>query len=118
PGLGFGIDRCFRVVATPTSGRRRAAFVSKDVSLAVVTAVLGLLTAGVLALINNWINIRAGVDENLRSRRLDQYPALWLATAVVSRWPREVVSRGLLDDLLRWLSTWYSERGSIFLSDQ
>ena len=59
---------------------------SKDVSLAVVTAVLGLLTAGVLALINNWINIRAGVDENLRSRRLDQYPALWLATAVVSRW--------------------------------
>ena len=38
---------------------------SSDVSLAVITAVLGLLTAGVLALINNWINVRAGVDEDL-----------------------------------------------------
>jgi len=92
--------------------------VSKDVSLAVVTAVLGLLTAGVLALINNWINIRAGVDENLRSRRLDQYPALWSATAVVSRWPRAVVSRGALEDLHRRLRSWYYEQGGLFLSEQ
>jgi hypothetical protein len=54
--------------------RRRGGSLSGDVSLAVVTAVLGLLTAGVLAVINNGINLRAGVDEDLRTRRLTSRP--------------------------------------------
>jgi hypothetical protein len=92
--------------------------VSGDISLAVVTAVLGLLTAGVLAVVNNWINARAGVDENLRTRRLEQYPALWSATAAVSRWPSAVVSRGSLEDLHRTLRSWYYGQGGLFLSEQ
>jgi hypothetical protein len=91
---------------------------SSDVSLAVVTAVLGLLTAGVLALIDNWINVRAGVDENLRTLRLTRYPALWEATAAVSHWPRAVVDRGALEDLHRTLRSWYYEQGGLFLSEQ
>lgn len=91
---------------------------SSDVSLAVITAVLGLLTAGVLALINNWINVRAGVDEDLRERRLKEYPALWTATGAVSRWPRAVVNRSTLDELHRTLRSWYYAQGGLFLSEQ
>jgi hypothetical protein len=91
---------------------------SSEVSLAVVTAVLGLVTAGVLALINHWVNVRAGVDESLRARRLEHYPALWVATAAVSRWPRSVVNRAALENLHRTLRSWYYGQGGLFLSEQ
>ena len=91
---------------------------SSDVSLAVVTAVLGVLTAGVLALINNWVNVRAGTDENLRTHRLERYPDLWTSTAVVSRWPRTTVDRATLEDLHRTLRSWYYGKGGLFLSEQ
>jgi hypothetical protein len=91
--------------------------VAVDLKLAVVTAVLGLLTAGVLALVNSWVNTRAGTDENLRARRLEYYPTLWGATAAVSRWPREPVTRTRLDELHKQLRTWYFGGGGIFLSE-
>lgn len=91
---------------------------SRDVTLAVAAPLLGLVTAAVLALINNWINVRAGVDENLRTQRLKQYPALWGATAAVSRWPSVVVSRSSIEDLHRTLRSWYYEQGGLFLSEQ
>jgi hypothetical protein len=90
---------------------------SRDVSLAVITGILGLLTAGVLALINNWINTRAGIDENLRTERLKLYPTLWSATAAVSRWPRAEVTRGGLEELHRTVRSWYYTEGGLFLSE-
>lgn len=48
-----------------------------DLLLTIVTALLGVLTAAILALINSWISTRAGLDENLREQRLRHYPALW-----------------------------------------
>jgi hypothetical protein len=92
---------------------------SSDLSLAIVTAVLGLLTAGVLALINNWINVRAGRDENLRVLRLQHYPDLWATTEAVSRWrPRTIVDRSGLDDLQRTLGSWYFGQGGLFMSER
>ena len=90
---------------------------STQVWLAIITGLLGLLTAGFLALLNAWISARAGVDENLRSQRLELYPELWSATAAVSRWPRVDVTRGSLDELHRALRSWYYAKGGLFLSE-
>jgi pimeloyl-ACP methyl ester carboxylesterase len=49
--------------------------VPAQIWLAIITGLLGLLTAGFLALLNAWISARAGVDENLRSQRLELYPS-------------------------------------------
>jgi hypothetical protein len=89
---------------------------SSQVLLAIVTGILGLLTAGVLALFNSWIGARAGIDENLRSERLEVYPKLWNTTAAVSRWPRVVVTRGSLEELHGELRSWYYSKGGLFLS--
>jgi hypothetical protein len=91
--------------------------VSAQVWLAIVTGVLSLVTAGFLALLNAWISARAGVDENLRSQRLELYPKLWSATAAVSRWPRVDVTRGSLEELHWALRSWYYARGGLFLSE-
>lgn len=90
---------------------------SAEVTLAVISGVLGLLTAGVLALFNSSISARAGIDENLRAERLDVYPTLWSASAAVSRWPRAEVTRGTLVELHRTLRSWYYARGGLFLSE-
>jgi len=71
-------------------------WMSTHILLVIVTSVLGLITAAILALINSWVSTRAGVDENLRTQRLQCYPALWNATAAVPRWPRAEVTRGNL----------------------
>ncbi|HET9871607.1 MAG TPA: hypothetical protein VFP89_03295 [Propionibacteriaceae bacterium] len=86
------------------------------VSLAVLTAFLGLLSAAILAVVNNWINVRAGVDEDLRTQRLRVYPTLWIATGAVSRWPRTDISRSRLEDLHRDFRSWYFSEGGLFLS--
>ena len=88
-----------------------------ELMLTIVTALVGLLTAGILALINSWIGTRAGLDENLREQRLRHYPALWGATAGVSRWPRAELTREDLQELHRALRAWYYSDGGLFLSE-
>jgi hypothetical protein len=87
--------------------------VSAQVWLAIITGLLGLLTAGFLALLNAWISARPGVDETLRSQRLELYPKLWSSTAAVSRWPRVDGTRGSLDELHRALRSWYYSNGGL-----
>jgi hypothetical protein len=91
--------------------------VSADASVAVVSGVVGLLSAFALALVNSGISARAGVDEELRSKRLTVYPALWEATKAASRWPRSTVSRSDLDELHRNLRKWYYTGGGMYLSE-
>lgn len=61
---------------------------SPEVLRIVITGVVGLVTAFILALVNSWISARAGTDETLRAERLNVYPALWRITAAISKWPR------------------------------
>lgn len=89
---------------------------SAQTLLAVVTGVLALLSAGILALLNGWISGRAGIDENLRSQRLDLYPTLWSITAAVSVWPRNDITRHSLGELHRSLRSWYYTKGGLFMS--
>ena len=91
--------------------------VSTEASVAVLTGVLALLTAGIVALINSWITARAGIDENLRSRRLAAYPELWEATGAVSRWPRTEPTRDDLETLHESYRSWYYTKGGLFMSE-
>src|SRR6266702_3264739 len=90
---------------------------SAQVLLAVVTGVLALLSAGILALLNGYLSGRAGIDENLRSQREELYPALWSATVVLSFWPRGEVTRDSLDELHRTLRSWYFAKGGLYMSE-
>ena len=90
---------------------------SAQISPAIVTGMLALLSAGVLALLNSWISVRAGKDENLRSQRLEFYPTLWSATEVLSRWHRIDVTRDTLEELQQTLRSWYYTKGGLFLSE-
>src|SRR5882757_5711146 len=92
-------------------------WMSTHILLVIVTSVLGLITAAILALINSWVSTRAGVDENLRTQRLQCYPALWNATAAVPRWPRAEVTRGSLEKFHATLRSWYYTDGGLFLSE-
>ena len=47
---------------------------SPEVLRIVITGVVGLVTAFILALVNSWISARAGTDETLRAERLNVYP--------------------------------------------
>ncbi|WP_343968376.1 hypothetical protein [Kribbella koreensis] len=90
---------------------------SSELMRAVVTGVLALLTAGVIALVNSWISTRAGIDENLRDQRLAAYPELWKATGAVPRWPRTEPTRDQLEQLHESYRTWYYSKGGLFMSE-
>ncbi|WP_328322653.1 hypothetical protein OHA70_28050 [Kribbella sp. NBC_00382] len=90
---------------------------STELTRGVVTGVLALLTAGVIALVNSWISTRAGIDENLRDQRLAAYPELWKATGAVPRWPRTEPTRGQLEQLHESYRTWYYSKGGLFMSE-
>lgn len=79
---------------------------------------LALVSAVALALVNSWITARAGIDEELRAQRLTAYPPLWEATSLLSRWPRNDVSREALEDLHREMRGWYYDTGGLFLSER
>lgn len=89
----------------------------EGVLIAVITGVLSLFAAALLALVNSWVGTRAGVDESLRAQRLDVYPPLWSATAAISRWPRMQITRSSLGELHQLLRSWYYSKGGLFLSE-
>src|SRR3954451_821616 len=80
------------------------------------SAAIALVGAAALALVNSWITARAGIDGELRTKRLTVYPPLWMATSAVSRWPRTNLSRASLKQLHDDLRSWYFETGGLFLS--
>jgi hypothetical protein len=91
--------------------------VSSAVLLAIVTGTVGLLSAGILALINSSVSARAGIDENLRAERLKSYPDLWQATEAFARWPRQNVTFASLEGLHKELRSWYFSEGGLFFSE-
>jgi hypothetical protein len=90
---------------------------SAQASLAVLTGLLGLITASVVALVSGSVKSRADVDEGLRAQRLVVYRTLWKSTAAVPRWPRISLTRGGLSTLHRTLRDWYYDEGGLFLSE-
>lgn len=90
---------------------------SHDVSLAVVTAVLGAVSASIAALLAAAVKARQDVDEGLRATRLDVYPALWLDTGFAPRWPRAEVTYAGLATLHTTFRTWYYSTGGLYLSE-
>jgi hypothetical protein len=83
----------------------------------IVTAVLGILVATIVALVNGALSSRASESEGLRTHRLEAYPEVWKLTAAVSRWPRTDISYRDLWALHKSLRTWYFDTGGLFLSE-
>ena len=79
-------------------------------------AVIALVSAVALALVNSWITVRAGIDVSLREQRLSVYPPLWESTSAVSQWPRRKLQRTDLEDLHTRLRSWYYNTSGLFLS--
>jgi hypothetical protein len=90
---------------------------SPEVTVALVTGVLALVSGGALAVVNNAITTRAGIDEKLRDRRQGVYLRLWALTGTVSRWPKQQVTTSTLEDLHSRLRAWYYTEGGLFLSE-
>jgi hypothetical protein len=83
---------------------------------AYVAAVVGFVTAAVLALINSWLTGREKVAEGVRAQRIEAYPVAWRRTGVVSRWPRTDADRDHIVRLHEDLRWWYYADGGMYLS--
>lgn len=90
---------------------------SHDVSLAVLTGILGVVSASIAALLAAAVKARQDVDEGLRAKRLDVYPALWLDTGFAPRWPKAEVTYAGLAVLHATLRNWYYATGGLYLSE-
>jgi hypothetical protein len=84
--------------------------------IAVVTAVVALVTGLVSAAVSGWLATRAKVSEDLRDLRRTVYPPVWKATSLVSRHPETTASYADLMRLHLDLRRWYYGLGGIALS--
>ena len=91
---------------------------STAVTVAVVAGTLTVLGGGVLAVLNNAISRRSGIDDVLRGKRLEVYPRLWALTGAVSRWPEQTLTRADLEDLHGRLRGWYYTEGGLYLTER
>lgn len=83
---------------------------------ALLGAIIGLLVAAVLAMLNSWLTDREKVAESVREQRVRTYPSVWERTSVVSRWPRTDATREHAVHLHLDLRRWYYSGGGLFLS--
>lgn len=91
---------------------------STQLVLAVVGSALTVLGAAALALLNSAIGRRSGIDDVLRTRRLEVYPRLWALSGTFSRWPRQTVTRETVAEVHERLRGWYYTEGGLFLTER
>jgi hypothetical protein len=87
------------------------------VSTPVIIALVGVAGTVLGAFVNGALATRAKVNDEMRQLRLQSYPLLWQLTSSFSRWPRMTNTYSDLDELHRWLRSWYYEAGGIHLSE-
>jgi hypothetical protein len=78
-----------------------------SVAIAAISAIAGLATATLGALAKGAVNRRAGLNEDLRSMRLQTYPKVWKLTSALSTWPEQNLTYGELGTLHERLRAWY-----------
>ena len=90
----------------------------ENLSVIVVSAIVGAVVSFVGALFNNLLGARTKVDESLRADRIKYYAPLWEKTALLPRWPRASdVTYARLHALSLELRDWYFAQGGMFLSE-
>lgn len=83
----------------------------------VISAVIGAVVSYLGALLKNFMDIRAKVDESLRESRIPVYKELWIKTSLLPKRPRsEKVTYEVLAQFSVDLTDWYFNRGGIFMS--
>jgi hypothetical protein len=81
-----------------------------------VAALIGLLVGAAGAWVRAVLAIREKVNEELRGRRIDAYPAVYRLTAALSLWPPARMSYEELFQLTLELRQWYFTTGGLYLS--
>jgi hypothetical protein len=87
------------------------------VSTPLIIALVGVAGTVLGAFVNGALATRAKVNDEMRQLRLESYPLLWQLTSRFARWPRMTNTYADLDELHRWLRSWYYEAGGIHLSE-
>ena len=83
----------------------------------ILPALVGAIAGYAGALGKSALDMRAKVDEELRTTRAGAYKTLWLKTGLLPRWPRATdVSYEDLAKLSRDFREWYYNDGGIYLS--
>ncbi len=86
-------------------------------SVALISAVVALVSGLITAAVTGWLAGRAKVAEELRELRLTVYPPVWKRTSVFSRWPRTDVTYDGVQRFHVDLRKWYFELGGLYLSE-
>jgi hypothetical protein len=81
-----------------------------------VAALIGLLVGAAAAWVRAVLAIREKVNEELRGRRIDAYPAVYRLTAALSLWPPARMNYEELFQLTLHLRQWYFTTGGLYLS--
>jgi hypothetical protein len=90
-----------------------------DVTIVVVSALVGAVVSYVLAVIQHLLDVRTKMDENLRQDRLTVYKVLWERTGLLPQWPRSTtVTYEKLLNLSTGMRDWYFTQGGIYLSEK
>ena len=82
-----------------------------------VTGALGLAFGAATAYVQSALSARAKAGEDLRDKRLEAYPAVWLRTSNVSRHPPAEITWSELRALHLQLRSWYYTSGGLYMSD-
>jgi hypothetical protein len=82
-----------------------------------VTAAIGIAAGAATAYIQSALAARAKTGEELRDRREEVYPSVWLLTSAVSSYPPAEIRWRDLVELHLALRAWYYETGGLYMSE-
>src|SRR5947208_6610750 len=88
-----------------------------NVTTVVISAIVGAIVSYVLAVVQNILNARTKIDEELRNERFAVYKVLWKKTELLPQWPH--ATSVTYEELLRLseeMRDWYFNEGGIYLS--
>jgi hypothetical protein len=94
-----------------------------ELTVAIITGVLGLISGAVVAYLGAVVKYRkeleAEFDKELRKERIRTYPELWRHLELLARYDRPApLDVTHLHELSVSMRKWYFETGGIFLSEQ
>ena len=90
-----------------------------QITIILVSAAIGGIVSFIGAVINNTLEKRTKVDENLRNTRIAVYKILWKMMELLPKWPKSTdVTYEKLNNFSVELKDWYFNEGGMFLSEQ
>lgn len=90
-----------------------------QITLVLISAAIGGIVSFIGAVINNTLEKRTKVDENLRNSRIEVYKILWKKMELLPKWPKSTnVTYEKLNNFSVELKDWYFDGGGMYLSEK